>query len=337
LRLDGWGASQSEEVSSSDHSISKLERIRTTWGSDEFLGFLAFAAAYYWAYRYGRSFSHAAASPFWLPDSILLCALLLNRPGKWWLFVLAALPIRLFPTVLTESIPLSFLLGSYAVDSLSSVAAAWALRRVLHDPLRFDRLQTFGIFCLIAVGIAPGISAFGGAALRTAFGNNFWATWEQWFLGDALAQFVFTPAILCLFVKGRSDLQALGLRRRIEGMAVLSGLAIASYVAGNSGGNSVMLTEPRFYTPIFFLLWAAIRFGMFGASIAVPVWAFIFASAAAAGDGPFTRESADATAMALQSYLFPRSFTIYFVALSLEQLARARIFAPKRTALSRDG
>jgi integral membrane sensor domain MASE1 len=87
-------------------------------------------------------------------------------------------------------------LGTYAVDSFKGLAAAWTLRRVLPDPLRFETLQRFGIFCLVAVGIVPAIAAFGGAALRIEFGNNFWASWEQWFLGDALAQFVFTPAIL---------------------------------------------------------------------------------------------------------------------------------------------
>ena len=41
-------------------------------------GFSAFVVAYYFAYRYGMSFSQVAASPFWFPDSILLCALLMS-------------------------------------------------------------------------------------------------------------------------------------------------------------------------------------------------------------------------------------------------------------------
>jgi hypothetical protein len=59
-------------------------------------GLCLFEVAYYFAYRYGMSFGKESASPFWFPDSVLLCALLLSAPGRWWIFVLVALPIRLF-------------------------------------------------------------------------------------------------------------------------------------------------------------------------------------------------------------------------------------------------
>src|SRR5262245_2081436 len=35
-------------------------------------------------------------SPFWIPDSVLLCALFLNRRATWWVFILAIWPVRLF-------------------------------------------------------------------------------------------------------------------------------------------------------------------------------------------------------------------------------------------------
>src|SRR5262247_368631 len=47
-----------------------------------------FAVAFYVAYRFGMSFSQAAASPFWFPDSVLLCALLMTPPRHWWRFIL---------------------------------------------------------------------------------------------------------------------------------------------------------------------------------------------------------------------------------------------------------
>src|SRR4051794_28405574 len=56
------------------------------------LWFLAFAMAYFFAYRFGMSFSQKCASPFWFPDAILLCALLKTPPRSWWVFVLATLP-----------------------------------------------------------------------------------------------------------------------------------------------------------------------------------------------------------------------------------------------------
>ena len=89
----------------------------------------AFATAYYVAYRYGMSFSEATASPFWFPDSVLLCALLRRRPGRWWLFILAMLPIRLFSEV-AQDVPLWFLLATLANDSIKGIVSAFILRRV---------------------------------------------------------------------------------------------------------------------------------------------------------------------------------------------------------------
>ena len=57
--------------------------------------FVIYEVSFYLAYRYGSSFSELVASPFWFPDSVLLCALLLTPTRWWWAFVLGALPIRL--------------------------------------------------------------------------------------------------------------------------------------------------------------------------------------------------------------------------------------------------
>ena len=42
------------------------------------LGLCLFAVAFYFAYRYGMAFSHVTSSPFWFPDSVLLCTLLVG-------------------------------------------------------------------------------------------------------------------------------------------------------------------------------------------------------------------------------------------------------------------
>jgi hypothetical protein len=69
------------------------------------LEYCLFEAAFYVAYRSGMSFSQLAASPFWFPDSVLLCALLVTPPRRWWIFILLPLPVRLFSEV-SEGIPL---------------------------------------------------------------------------------------------------------------------------------------------------------------------------------------------------------------------------------------
>src|SRR4051794_29304750 len=78
-------------------------------GSRAALSFGLYIVAYYFGYRFGMSFGEQCASPFWFPDSILLCALLLSPRRWWWLFVLGALPIRLFVAVPAD-VPTWFLL-----------------------------------------------------------------------------------------------------------------------------------------------------------------------------------------------------------------------------------
>jgi hypothetical protein len=51
-----------------------------------------FETVFYLSYRYGVSFGTLNASPFWFPDSVLLCALLVVRPRWWWLILLATIP-----------------------------------------------------------------------------------------------------------------------------------------------------------------------------------------------------------------------------------------------------
>jgi PAS domain S-box-containing protein len=283
---------------------------------------LAFGVTYYVAYHYGMLFSKEAASPFWLPDSILLCALLASQPAKWWMFLIASLPIRLFSEVAQE-VPSWLLFTTYGVDCLKGFAAAWALRRFLPNPIRLGSLQEFGVFCVIAVLVVPGIFAFGGAGLRAIRGDDYWTAVGQWFLGDALAQLVVTPALLAL-VAGGSSLKALNTSRRLELAATLAGLAIAAYVAAHTGTRSVELTEPRFYAPILLLFWTAVRFGIFGTCVSIGLWALVFAIAAVSGQGPFAGDTPSETALALQGFLFPRSLTVYLVGFSIEELTRAR-------------
>ena len=63
------------------------------------LAFALFVAAYQAAFVSARAFAPAIASPFWFPDSILLCALLLSPRRWWWVFLLGTLPGRIAPAI----------------------------------------------------------------------------------------------------------------------------------------------------------------------------------------------------------------------------------------------
>src|SRR5690349_7942416 len=100
------------------------------------LAFCCFEVAYYFAYRYGMSFSQATASPFWFPDSVLLLALLSTRTRWWWLLLAATVPIRFFTEVAAD-VPLAMLVSTSLNDFLKAIIGAVLLRRYMDDPTRF--------------------------------------------------------------------------------------------------------------------------------------------------------------------------------------------------------
>jgi PAS domain S-box-containing protein len=285
------------------------------------LGFCLFGVAFFFAYRYGMSFSYETSSPFWFPDSVLLCALLLVRPRWWWLFVLGALPIRLLAPV-SANVPLWFLLATFANDSIKGIVAAAALRYFLRNPFRFETVRDFAFYCLFAVLLVPVASAFGGAASRHLLGHDFWLAWEQWFLGDALAHLVVTPVIFYWVLGTPWNAPARFAIRWVEGALLTAGLLVSSYIAFDTEAGGASFADPRFYAPVPFLFWAAIRFGMLGATGAVAVITFFSVDAALHGLGPFSGRSPGDTALALQHFLSLRAVPLYLVAILIEQKQR---------------
>ena len=315
--------STGQELVGTDANLTRNEQ---TWGTHwprikPVFYFLLFETAFYFAYQCARSFSPSSASPFWFPDSVLLSALLVTHPRRWWIFVLGSLPIRLFSAGIEDH--LWFLLPNYAIDSLKGVVAALILRRLLPNPTRFESLQQFAVFCLVAALLIPAAAAFGGAALRIPNGYDYWFAWVRYFLGDVLTQLVITPAILSLCINGLESVRELSRARRIEAGLLIAALIATGYFAVEAGNPSAFLSEPRFYAPILLMAAAAIRFGMLGASAGVAVLAFLASAAAIQGRLPFSGSPTD-VALGLQSFLISRTLVLYLIGLSIEQMNRAQ-------------
>jgi PAS domain S-box-containing protein len=247
---------------------------------------ILFCIAYSAAYAYGMSLSSRAGAPFWFPDSVLLCALLLARPRIWWIYILAALPIRLLIPG-PVSLPLWFLLVAFANDSLKGLVAASLLRGAVRGrELRFDVLADLWKYLLAAVVIAPAASGLLGAAAWSFLGRDFSTAWRQWALGDAIANLVCTPLLLYAAQDWREFLQA-KMPRLIEGLVLFSALPFAAWFAFKSGIGTGGFVDPFGNIPLLLLVWAAVRFGPAGASGALTILSLMSVSATTVGEwGP---------------------------------------------------
>jgi PAS domain S-box-containing protein len=218
-----------------------------------------------------------------------------------------------------QGIPTWFLLATFAIDSAKGIATALALRWLIETPTRLKTVREFSLFFLVAVLLVPAIGALAGAAVRVFLNHSFWLSWEQWFLGDALAQLIVTPTILYWVLGPRPDIKRIKVKRLVEGGLVGAGLIATGFIAFNTEFRSFAFAESRYYAPIPFLFWAAIRFGMFGASGAMTVLAFFAIEAALLGRGSFAGQSPGDIALALQNFLLLRAAPLFLVAALTEQ------------------
>jgi PAS domain S-box-containing protein len=290
--------------------------------ADDIFWFAAFILSYSFAYYFGMSFGHQSPSPFWIPDSVLLAALLRSNPRYWWIFVLATLPIRGIQGFMM-GYSTAFLFPAFAIDAVRAVVDAIILRRVLANPMRLGTIREFVVFVVAVAFLVPAVCAFGGAALVAARGHPYWPAWVEWFLGDTAAQLVVTPFILYwvldpAWLRFRTEP-----RRTLEAGAIFVGLVAAGSLAAYMHPSSAYYSETRFYAPTPFLLWAAIRFGMPGATGALAVLSTFIVEAAILGHGPYAGRAPLDVALALQNYVVMRSLPLLFVAVAIEHRWRA--------------
>ena len=283
------------------------------------VGFCFFEIAFYFAYYYGMSFSQACACPFWFPDTVLLCALLLSKPRNWWVYIVATLPIRLFCPVGHDN-PEWFLFTMWAIGGVKNIFVAAALRLFLKNTIRLDTLKEFALFSFFAVLLGPVLSAFAGAAVHQVRGGaDYWTAWSQWFMGNALTHLVVTPAILYWLLVPWRKIQMPSRAHLLEGCALAAGLIVTSWLAFSTSFNGTSFAEACMYAPVPFLFWSAIRFGMPGASGAIAIITFFSVNAAIHYRGPFLGASPEDTALALQEFLLLRAAPLYLVAILIRQ------------------
>jgi signal transduction histidine kinase len=240
--------------------------------------------------------SLAIPSPFWLPDSILLCALLMTPAQDRWIFVVAIWPVRLLVGSVPGT-PLWFQLATIANDALKAMVAAWLLDRLVGRRVRLQTLREFFVFLGVAALAVPLLSAAAAAPARYALGDPVWSAGYRWFLGNALAQVVVTPTIL-YWVHGayRHRSARLG-----ELLIALTGLMVASLYAFAMMNTGYTLR--LIYVPVPFLLWAAVRLRPFGTANAIALVAVIAMVGAARGTGIFSGEAGSSSILSLQLFL----------------------------------
>jgi len=273
------------------HSVNRLRTARP-----EVVG--AFIAFYLLAVRLSEHVwgTLAVPSPFWLPDSILLSALLLTPVEHWWIFLAVIWPVRLAMGA-APGTPRWFQIASIANDMVKGILAAWLLRRLIGRRVRLETLNEFFIFLGIAAVAVPALSALAAAPARYVLGDPVWSAMYRWFLGNALAQAVVTPTIL--YWSARAN------RRR---PARLGEFLILMVALGTASAFAFVLISRGYspsvaYLPVPLLIWAAVRLRPFGTATAIALVAAVAMVGAVQGTGMFADEASHSSVLSLQLFL----------------------------------
>ncbi len=238
-------------------SVSKPGRL---W-----LAALLLGAAIFLSAKLGTllSVSHSNYVSFWLPAGFYLGALLLNEMRTWPWFVLAATAATFLFDSLTGT-PLGTKLGFCVADTLEAVAGAWLVRRFVASRPGLTTLSEFLGLMGYAVIFSPMLGAAIGAATLTASGMipTFWGAWGTWWGNSAMAISLVTPLLLVWFDKERVSKPR---GKLLEAALLTAALASSSWylLVVDKGINSPYKTR---LLPL--LLWAGLRFGLRGATLA---------------------------------------------------------------------
>jgi integral membrane sensor domain MASE1/anti-sigma regulatory factor (Ser/Thr protein kinase) len=264
-------------------------------------------------------------APFWPPNVVLFCTLILVPKHRWWLYIATAFPAHVLAE-LSVGMPAGQQLVAFATNCMVATLNAWGVQRFLKEPPWFGTLRNASIYIMITAGISPAISAFGGAFVQILGEgriDNYWAHWGYWYISNALGSVTLGPIFLTWFDR-RSWAERLNPRRMIEAAILGLGLGIVVAFVFHSGRGTVEsgFLPALLYSPLPFILWAAIRFGQRGASGAVlvvtivSIWQNLHESTVFVGDSP------ERNVLALQFFLIGIAVPVLFLGAVIDELGR---------------
>jgi PAS domain S-box-containing protein len=265
-------------------------------------------------------------APFWPPNVVLFCALLLVPRQRWDIYVVAAFPAHVVAE-LSVGMTAPQLLVAFATNCLVAVLNVVAVQRFLRGPPWLGDLRNAALYLLLVALAGPALCAFGGAFVRILGGGpigSYWLYWLEWFGCNAIIGLTLAPAALTWLVEGRASFSSIPTRARIEGLVTAVALTVVCAVAFELGAGRIQsgFLPALLCAPLPLILWCAVRFGAKGASAAVLIVTVVLVWSALRSPGMFATASPDTNVLALQAYLAGLATPILLLGAAIDE-ARA--------------
>jgi signal transduction histidine kinase len=264
----------------------------------------ALAGAYYGAAQIGYTlkFTGAVAAIVWLPVGVGIAFLYLGGLSLWPGVVIGDLFANQY-----QALPVGSAIGQTIGNTLEVIVAAFLIRRLVRRGRPLDSVAgVCGTLIAIFAGTAASatigpLSLRLGGVLTTA---DLPSVWHTWWLGDTAGALVVVPLALAWW-------QPLDLRwtraRIAEGALMLSAVLVLSEIALRTDRPLVYIVFPS-------LIWAALRFGPRGGTLAVAVAVGFTLWKTAHHAGPFVVASIPRSTLSTQLYVSVAALSTMFLA-----------------------
>ncbi|MBW9060283.1 PAS domain-containing protein [Rhizobium pusense] len=267
----------------------------------------------------------------WPPGGLFIVTLLFTRKFTWLWWIATGLGAEMTANILWFRSPSSAALLIYFGNALTAVAGALVVKRVLGPAPRFDTLKGVLALLFLGGGLAPVISATVGSFALARLGippQSFATAWAFRWLGNATGVLTAAPLVIAVFQSWQGD-GVISTRRFCEAGAL--GLVLFGLTAFLVKG----------YLPFAFviaplLLWAALRFALQGAAMAVAALVALAALSAAPAADPASASgfAEEHRQFVLQLFLAVSSFSTVVVAVvSMQQKRASRTLEESLNAL----
>ncbi|HKC43487.1 MAG TPA: ATP-binding protein [Burkholderiales bacterium] len=301
-------------------------------------GVLLLGAAYYATGIVGLALrlEPGGISTIWLPQGVILAALILAPLRYWWLYLAALLPLHLhLVTHFQGPVPLAIMLVQYGGNLAQGILGALAIRRILGAPPRLDDLRRMAVFLVLGV-ILPVVfvSALVAALFQlTGFVDNFWLTWHRRSLAGICGAVALTPLIVQLAAGGTAAIRATR-RRYLEFAALTIGL-LALVTSALVSERSLASQYALFFAPLPLLLATAVRFGVGALSLHVLIVALAALLATKLGHAPFAAASAAEGVLSAQGFLLSVAVPLLLLAALVAERNRSARTLTERVKFER--
>ena len=221
----------------------------------------------------------------WPPSGIFLASILIcRRHLRPWL------ALTLFATDLVAELFAGTPLNVSIIYALAltgdAVLGAWLLLRFVGAPITFTRVgEVFCFLILVVLGSNAVMSLVAAAGSMLLPETDFWNSFRWWMISAGIGNLLLTPFIIGWFPLLKRGLSDRTPKRITEAASLSFLLVVASHIcfayAPEQGQFSLLATY--FLLPL--LIWAALRFGLRGATLALLTLAVFAVRYAVSGQG----------------------------------------------------